>query len=133
MEGTASSGRASEVCAGASLFRFSTADYAPRDRLAAWQEVYGRTLCKQDIEPVETESIHADAVFCKLPGLSTMTGHRSPAVYRRKREQVDSDNLFVTIGLAGEFEATQLGRTARMRPGDALVGTGAEPIVARVS
>jgi AraC-like DNA-binding protein len=116
-----------------SVFRFSTADYAPKDRLEAWREIYGRALCKQDIEPVETDDLHADMLFRRLPGLGIMSGERSAAIYRRKHCQIDSDNLFVTIGLAGNFVAEQLGRDAHMGPGDAFVGTGAEPIVARVS
>jgi AraC-like DNA-binding protein len=117
----------------ASVVRFSTADYAPRDRLSAWHEIYGRIMCRQDIDPVDPESIRADVVFRRLPGLGTMKGHRSPAVYRRERGQVDNDNLFVTVALAGAFEAEQLGCNASMRAGDAFVGAGAEPVVATVS
>jgi AraC-like DNA-binding protein len=116
-----------------SVVRFSTADYAPRDRLAAWHDIYGRAMCRQDIEPVDAESIHADVVFRKLPGLAIMTGARSPAIYRRDRRQVDSDNLFVTVALSGTFEAAQLGRSVCMEAGDAFVGAGAEPVTARVS
>lgn len=72
-------------------------------------------------------------MFRKLPRLGLMTGYRSAATYRRERPQVDSDNLFVTVALTGQFEATQLGRDASMGPGDAFVGTGAEPVSARVS
>jgi AraC-like DNA-binding protein len=116
-----------------SVVRFSTAEYAPRDRLAAWHEIYGRGMCRQHIEPDDPELIHTDVVFRKLPGLGTMKGYRSPAVYRRERSQVDGDNLFVTVALTGEFEASQLGRSASMKPGDAFVGAGAEPVIARVS
>jgi AraC-like DNA-binding protein len=134
MDGTTlSSGRAADRPGrGAPAFRFSTADYAPRERLAVWQEIYGRSLSKQDVEPIDTEMFGADVIFRKLPDLSTMTGSRSAAIYRRNRNQLDGDNLFVTVALAGGFEATQLGRTSRMAVGDALVGTGAEPITARV-
>src|SRR4051794_22058483 len=127
------SGRSATPRPDPTVVRFSTADYAPKDRLAAWCEVYGQTLCKQEIEPEDAGALHAEVVFRRLPGLSIMTGDRSPAVYRRKACQVDGDNLFITIALSGRFEAEQLGRRALMRPGDALVGTGGEPIVARVS
>ena len=50
---------ASEKPASAAV-RFSTADYAPRDRLTAWREVYGRTMLKIDVEPIETEAFHTD-------------------------------------------------------------------------
>jgi AraC-like DNA-binding protein len=116
-----------------SVMRFSTGDYAPKHRLEAWREVYGRTLCKQDIEPEETDDLHVDMVFRRLPGLGIMSGERSPATYRRKHCQTDSDNLFVTVGLTGSFVAEQLGHSAEVGPGDAFVGTGAEPVAARGS
>lgn len=111
-----------------STARFSTASFRPQDRLAAWRELYGRRMCKVDIEPIDAETFHTDVTLRRMPGLSLMRGHRSPALYRRKRTQLESDNVFVTVSLAGGFEATQLGRHADMVCGDALVGTGAEPM-----
>jgi AraC-like DNA-binding protein len=133
MDGVHLSGGSAVARPDPSIIRFSTADYALKDRLAAWLEVYGQALCKQDIEPVGTGALHVEMVFRRLPDLGIMSGDRSPAIYRRKPSQVDNDNLFVTVALAGSFEAEQLGRAAQMGPGDALVGTGGEPIVARVS
>lgn len=113
--------------------RFSTTDFAPKDRLAAWCEVYGKAMCKQDIEPVGESDLVAEVVVRRLPGLVTMNGSRFPATYTRRKSQVDSDNLFVTIALAGTFEGRQLGRVALMKAGDAFVGTGAEPVISTVS
>ena len=125
MQSTASSAASRP---GGSIIRFSTDDYAPHERLTAWREVYGRTMCKVDIDPVGDEGFHTDVTLRRLPGLNVMSGHRSPASYRRGRTQLESDNVFVTLALTGGFEATQLGRTARMAQGDALVGTGSEPM-----
>lgn len=118
---------------GPSIFRFTTADYAPKDRLDAWREVYGNTLCKQDIEPTSRDRLDANVVFRRLPGLATMRGDLFQAQYRRKPCQVESDRLFLTIGLAGSFEVEQLGRSAHVRVGDGFVGTGGEPLVSEVS
>ncbi len=107
-----------------SIFRFTTADYAPKDRLDAWREVYGNTLCKQDIEPTSRDRLDANVVFRRLAGLATMRGDLFQAQYRRKPSQVESDRLFLTIGLAGSFEVEQLGRSAHVRVGDGFVGTG---------
>jgi AraC-like DNA-binding protein len=115
------------------ILRFSTADYAPKDRLAAWCEVYGQTLCKQEIEPIERDTLHADVVFRRLPGLTTMRGDLFQAFYRHKPSQVTADRLFITVPLAGSFEVDQLGRHVQMRTGDAFVGTAGEPLVSRVS
>jgi AraC-like DNA-binding protein len=110
-----------------SIMRFSTADYAPRDRLAAWHDIFGKTLIKLDIEPVETEAFHADVRIRNLPGLRVMAGSRSAATYHRTPACINNDDFVLSFGLAGGFEAAQSGRTATMEPGDAVVVTGAEP------
>jgi AraC-like DNA-binding protein len=56
-----------------------------------------------------------------------MTGSRSAAVYRRSRNNIDNDDVILSINLAGDFEASQMGRTATMARGDAVLVTGAEP------
>ena len=85
------------------VVRFSTADYAPRERLDAWREVYGRTLLKLDIEPIEVGEFHTDVQMRKLPGLGMILGSRSATLYRRSR--IDNDDLVMSFGLAGGFEA----------------------------
>lgn len=107
--------------------RFSTADYAPQERLGAWHDIYCRTFVNLDIEPIETGSPRADVTIRKLPGLSIMTGSRSAALYRRSRQRIDNDDIVLSVGLAGTFEAAQSGRGATMARGDAVVVTGAEP------
>jgi AraC-like DNA-binding protein len=101
--------------------RFSTADYAPRERLDAWREIYGRTLLKLEIEPVEVGAFHTDVRMRRLPGLGMITGARSATLYRRTR--TDGDDLMMSFGLGGGFEAMQFGRTERMEAGDAVVVT----------
>jgi AraC-like DNA-binding protein len=111
----------------ASTIRFRTADYAPRERLAAWHDVYGQALLNLEIEPVRPDNFHADVRLCRLPGLAMMTGSRSGAIYRRKQDAIDSDNFVISFGLSGGLEAAQLGRTAAMEKGDAVVVTASEP------
>ena len=107
--------------------RFSTDTFAPRERLAAWHEIYGKSLLKVEIEPLERDKIHTDVLVRKLPGLGVMAGSRSAAVYRRSRNNIDNDDVILSINLAGDFEASQVGRTATMSRGDAVLVTGAEP------
>ena len=111
----------------ATTLRFSTDTFAPRDRLAAWHEIYGKSLLKLDIEPLEDENFHTDVLIRKLPGVGVMVGSRSAAIYRRSRSTIDNDDVILSVGLAGGFEATQIGRTATMARGEAVVVTGAEP------
>ncbi len=130
---TGLSERAAERRPDASVVCFSTADYAPRDRLAACREIYGRALINLEIEPIETEAFKVDARTRRLTGLSTVIRNRSAALYRYSRGQPRNDDIFLTLPLIGGFEATQRGRSASMGPGDAILGTGAEPLDFRVS
>jgi AraC-like DNA-binding protein len=110
--------------------RFCTSDCAPRERLEAWREIYGRTLLKLDIEPIE-DAFHTDVRMRKVPGLGMITGSRSATFYRRNR--IDNDDLVMSFGLGGGFEAMQFGRTETMRPGEAVVVTAGAPGHVRAS
>ena len=92
-----------------SALRFSTTDYSPADRVDAWREIYGRTLLKLDIEPIAAGPFHTDVLMRRMPGLGMIVGSRSAALYRRPRERIDNDDLVMSFGVAGAFEATQFG------------------------
>src|SRR5262247_1904401 len=102
-------GQTSAIPDRASVTRFSTADYAPRDRLAACRDIYGRALINLEIKPVETEELNVDVRTLRLPGLSVVTRNRSAALYRYSRGQPRDDDTFLTVPLIGGFEATQCG------------------------
>jgi AraC-like DNA-binding protein len=114
-----------------SVVRFSTADYAPGERLDAWREVYGRTLQKLDVEPLSDEEFHTEATLRRMPGLAVNVVRRSAVIHNRRREFVSHDDVGMTIGLTSSFEASQFGRTLTLGCGDAVVLTGAEPAALR--
>ena len=113
------------------VVRFSTADYAPRARLEAWRALYGRTLAKLDIEPLSDEPFHVEATLRRVPALGLMTARRSPAIYHRRREFIDHDDVGMAVGLTTGYEAHQLGHTLDIGRGEAVVVTGAEPALVR--
>jgi AraC-like DNA-binding protein len=123
---------ASPADAGYLVVRFSSADYAPRERLKAWREIYGRTLQKLDIEPLSVEQFHCRATLRRMPGLAMLAGRRSAAIYRRPREFIDHDDVGLTMGLTSDYQAHQFGRTLNMRRGEAIVLTGSAPAFLRV-
>jgi AraC-like DNA-binding protein len=96
------------------------------------REVYGRTLQKVDIEPLSTEPFRADATLRRMPGLAMISCRRSAAVYHRRREFIDHDDVGLTVGLTSGYQAHQLGRTLAMKREDAIVMTGSEPAFLRV-
>ncbi|WP_052523452.1 hypothetical protein, partial [Bradyrhizobium sp. STM 3809] len=114
------------------VVRFSTANYAPRERFAAWRDIYGRTLQRLDIEPLSTRQFNAEATLLKMPGLALMAGRRSASIYNRRREFIDHDDVGFTCGLTSNYQAHQFGRTLDMERGHAIVMTGAEPAFLRV-
>jgi hypothetical protein len=43
------------------IFRFSTNAFLQRERVAAWREIFGRTVVNLDIEPLNPDGFHAEA------------------------------------------------------------------------
>jgi len=108
------------------LVRFSTADYAPRERSDAWREIYGRTLQKMDIEPLPAEQPHAEATLLRMPGFAMMAGRRSAAIYRRSPQFIDHDDVSITWARSSGYQTQQLGRTLDLVRGEAIVLTAGE-------
>ena len=129
---SASSGVATAGNSDCTVVRFSTADYAPHERLDACREIYGRTLSKRDIEPLSAEQFHTEATLRRMPGLGIVTARRSAAIYRLRREFIDSDDVVVTVGLTSCYEAHQFDRLLNLKPGEAIVLTASEPVLLKV-
>lgn len=129
---SASSGAAAAANADCVVVRFSTADYAPRERADAWREVYGRTMQKMDIEPLPAEQPHAEATLLRMPGLAMMAGRRSAAIYHRRRELIDHDGVSVTWAVSSGCQAHQRGRSPEVVRGQAIVLTSGEAGFLRV-
>jgi AraC-like DNA-binding protein len=116
---------------GYTVVRFSTADYAPCERLDAWRYIYGRTVQKLEVEPLSDEEFRTEATLRRMPGLAMNVVRRSAVIHNRRREFVNDDDIGMTVGLTSSFEASQFGRTLMLGCGDAVVLTGAEPAALR--
>jgi AraC-like DNA-binding protein len=127
-----SSGVAAAADGGCGVIRFSTADYAPRERLDAWREICSRTIQNMAIEPLSTERIHVKATMRQMPGLALAAGRSSPLIFQRRREFIDHDDVVFVWGLTSSYQARQFGRTLDMDRGQAVVMAGAEPAFLRV-
>jgi AraC-like DNA-binding protein len=128
----ASSGIATVDNSDCKIVRFSTADYAPRERSHAWREICGRTQLRLDVEPLSNEPLYVEATLLRMPGLAMAVGRRSGTVYRRRREFIDDDGVSITWHSTSSCHADQLGRTLDVRGGQAIVLTGGEPALLRV-
>src|SRR5215472_11681235 len=121
------SGPAAIDNSGRTVVRFSTEDYAPRERVEALHEIFGRNLQKVHVEPLGGESFRSAVTLRQMPGLSLYTASRSAAIYRRSRELLEHDDVILIAGFSSAYEVHHLGRTVNMGPGEAVILTGGEP------
>jgi len=108
------------------IVRFSTDAFPERDRVGAWREVFGRTVVKLDIEPLNRNGFHAEATVCQVPGLGVLRAS-SPAVRSSlPRELIADDDVSFMAAPTCAYTASQLGRNAVLGPGDGVLMSNAD-------
>ena len=107
---------------------FSTANLAPKDRIAVWREEFGRDVLRLDIEPVPGVSFSADLTVYPLPGLSLVSAAICGTRERRTRELVadGNDAIGLAINLSGPFIASGRNQEVTLGEGDAILASCAE-------
>jgi AraC-like DNA-binding protein len=108
------------------MFRFSTSDFPKRERLTAWREIFSRTVCSLDIDPVTTDRFRSEATVCRLPGLGMLTGSTSAVRLTHSRELIADDDLSFATGPMPTWTASQLGRNPVLGAGDGILMNNAE-------
>jgi AraC-like DNA-binding protein len=106
--------------------RFSTDDYSEEDRLAAWREIFGRTVCQLDIAPLPAARFRSDSTIYALPGLGVLCGSCTGVRLSHTRELIADDELSFMTGAMETWTASQLGRNPMLGPGDGVLMTNAE-------
>jgi AraC-like DNA-binding protein len=92
------------------LFRFTSGDLSPADRVPYYCDVLGRAMAKLNIDPVG-ETFSCNARFYRLPELLISCIEGTPVRVTRTREMAEgSDNLLLAINLGGAVTFSQLGR-----------------------
>ena len=114
------------------ILQLSTDAIPERDRVAVWREDWGQRFLTVDIEPDRRGPFHALMLLRMLPGLKIAKVHFSPLVARRTRGLIagDPDGLFVLANLAGSVTLSQRGCQLTVSPGDALLASCAETLIA---
>jgi AraC-like DNA-binding protein len=109
--------------------RLSIADLPERDRFAIWREVYGRMIHQVEIEPLGSDSFHADLTLRLLPGLGVASGPCSAAHFRSTPSLIaqSADSIGLPIPLNGSGIITQCGRETEIGPGETVVSTTIDP------
>lgn len=109
-----------------------TTDAFPKEkRLAMWREIYGRTIAKFEIEPLDDTPFHAEVMFRSLPQLGIAMGARSDAHYRMTRQLATraTDNLIFSMVTHGVGTICQFGREATIEAGSAVLLSASDPSV----
>jgi AraC-like DNA-binding protein len=108
------------------LRHFTTEAFGPRERIAACHEIYGRTIAKINLEHPAGDGLVIDAKLRNLPGLGLVSVTSNEFRFHKPAGLIDHDDLLLLIVDTGHWTATQLGRTVRLEPGDAVLCTNAE-------
>jgi AraC-like DNA-binding protein len=116
----------SEPPASAPVFQFSTQAFASRERLAAWREVFGRTVCRLDIEPLEPEEFFSEATVCQLPSLGVLFATGGAMNLRHTQELIVDDDISFMAAPTCSSIAAQLGRTAELEAGAGVLMKNSE-------
>ncbi|MFB9269932.1 AraC family transcriptional regulator [Bradyrhizobium erythrophlei] len=109
--------------------RFSTCDWAERDRLAALRELCGREIMKLAPEPLSGGPFHLATTMRSFPGLGTGTWAVGNLQVARTREFVrdgNSDDLLMLVVSSGVQTVSQRGWERTLNAGDACLMSMAE-------
>ena len=104
---------------------FTTEGFEPGEKVAAWHEIYGRTIAKVDLEPPADDEFMVAAALCNLPGLGLASVTSTEVRFQKTRSLIDSNDLILTIIESGYQNGFQLGRETRIEAGDAVLSTTA--------
>jgi AraC-like DNA-binding protein len=105
---------------GLQAFRFSTASYPARERVAAWREVFGRALLNIDITP-RSNAFQASATAYRGASLRLIDVATTPAHQASSRSLIASDDISFGVATDTKWRASQLGRSTDLHPGDGLL------------
>jgi AraC-like DNA-binding protein len=108
------------------MFQFSTKAIGRQAGLEAWREIFGRTVCSLDIDPIEPDAFVSDATICRLPGLGLLFAASSAVDLRHSRELIVDDDLSFMAAPTCRYTARQLGRTAELEAGAGVLMNNAE-------
>ena len=114
--------------AGGPLARFSTASLPDRDRLAVWREVFGKSVARLDLAPIDPDkAFRCDLSGFALPGVSVALGTYENVRSVRTRELLSdgNDDVIFAIVSAGSGRLLRPGRELALNTGDGAVSCNA--------
>lgn len=107
----------------AGLLRFSTDDLPERERFSAWQDTFGQTVVKMDMQPIGDEPFRSHAEICLLPNLTIASISATPIRGTRTRAHAadGSDDIVLAIMLNGQATSRQGNKEVLFEAGQAVL------------
>jgi AraC-like DNA-binding protein len=105
---------------------FTTDAFGPGEKVAAWHDIYGRTIAKVDLEPPSGGEFMVAATLHHLPGLGLASIASTEMHFRKTQNLIDSNEVLLTIVENGYQNGVQFGRETCIEAGDAVLSTTAE-------
>jgi len=110
------------------LARFATASLPDRDRLAVWREVFGKSVARLDLAPIDSgNSFRCDVSGYALPGVTVALGSYRNVRSIRTRELLSdgNDDVIFAIVARGSGRLLRPGRELDLNPDDGAVSCNA--------
>lgn len=105
---------------------FTTDAFGPGEKMAAWHEIYGRTIARVDLKPQSSGEFMVAAGLRQLPGLGIAAITSTEMQFHKTQSLIDSDDVLLTMIDSGYQKAFQFGREAFLEAGDAILSTTSE-------
>ncbi len=104
------------------FLRFSTRGLPEHERPLFWREVFGRQVCRTDIEPLSDAPFEAEATLLGLPDLQAGWCRCTASHWTRAGELVKdgNDDFTLILPLEGAIVRSQRGREVDSTAGDAV-------------
>ena len=108
--------------------RFSTDSLPEAERLEFVREVFGRAVCKLDMEPLPEHPLRFEGVLQALPGLAFLSCDVSAMRTSRAGQLLadSNDDIGLYLMRAGQGRISQFGHEVVVGAGDAAFNTGGD-------
>jgi AraC-like DNA-binding protein len=107
--------------------RISSDAFSGHDRIDAFLEIFGRTILKIDIDPLEGHALNVDMTLRALSGVGIASGLLSPMRNSVRSQCIDNDDPVLVTVQSGCGEIRQAGREATVRDGEAVLTASENP------
>lgn len=107
--------------------RLSADAFPAPDRVEAFREVFGRTILRIDMEPLQGSRLQAELRLRAFSGFGMASGSLSPMRNRHAPDLIDNDDVVLVVMQSGLATLEQHGRKAEIREGQVALTANGEP------